>query len=89
MDENTISTEHLNDLLLSKIPEVADAARRANELIIEYQAGQLSKSEFEELIDDLTNIDKIDRSMISLERYNELMIALKLIVTLKTLIPMF
>jgi transcriptional regulator of nitric oxide reductase len=89
MEENTISTEHLNDLLLSKIPEVADAARRANELIIEYQSHQISKSEFEELIDDLTNIDKIDRSMISLERYNELMTALKIIVTLKTLIPMF
>lgn len=88
MEKITISTENLNDLLLSKIPEVADAARRANELVVEYQAGQISKSEFEELIDDLTNIDNIDRSMISLERYNELMTALTIIVTLKTLIPM-
>ena len=87
--QNTVSTETLNQLLVSKIPEVKEAAERAKELVLRLKANEINKSEFDELIDDLTRIDKIDRSMITLQRYNEIMAAVKIIITLKSLTSIF
>lgn len=88
-NQHTVSTETLNQLLVSKIPEVKEAAERAKELVLRLEAKEISKSEFDELIDDLTRIDNIDRSMISLQRYNEIMMAIKIILTLKSLTSLF
>jgi len=88
-DPHTVSTETLNKLLVSKIPEVKEAAERAKELVIRLEANEITKSEFDELIDDLTRVDNIDRSMITLERYNEIMTAIKILITLKSLTSIF
>lgn len=87
--QHQISTETLNQLLVSKIPEVKEAAERAKELVIRYEADEITKDEFDELIDDLTRIDNIDRAMITLQRYNEIMAAIKIIITLKSLTSVF
>lgn len=91
MDKNQhkISTETLNQLLVSKIPEVKEAAERAKELVDRLEKDEITKSEFDELIDDLTRIDNIDRDMISLQRYNEIMAAIKIILMLKSLTSLF
>lgn len=83
--QQNISTETLNQLLVSKIPEVKEAAERAKELVLRLKSGEISKDEFDELIDDLTRIDNIDRAMISLQRYNEIMTAINIIIMLKSL----
>ena len=87
--QHTVSTQTLNQLLVSKIPEVKEAAERAKELVLRLEAKEITKSEFDELIDDLTRIDNIDRAMISLQRYNEIMAAVKIIITLKSLTSIF
>lgn len=88
-NQHTVSTETLNQLLVSKIPEVKEAAERAKELVLRLEAKEITKSEFDELIDDLTRIDNIDRAMITLQRYNEIMMAIKILVTLKSLTSIF
>lgn len=80
-----MSTEVLNKLLVSEIPQVAEAAQRAQLLTAELTAGKLTKDEFDELIDDLTSIDNIDRAMITLEWYREIAKAFQIIMTLKSL----
>lgn len=81
----TMSTERLNDLLVSEIPEVVEAAQRATQLVARFKAKELTKDEFDELIDDLTRIDNIDRSMITMEAFRELVEAFTIIVALKSL----
>ena len=78
-----MSTQLLNNLLISEIPEVAQAAHRAQVLMARRISNELTQDEFEELIDDLANIDNIDRSMITLETYREIVQAFEIIMALK------
>lgn len=80
-----MSTEFLNKLLFSEIPEVVEAAKRAKQLVIRLESKELTKDEFDELIDDLTRIDNIDRSMITMEAFREIVQAFEVIMTLKSL----
>lgn len=80
-----MSTQLLNDLLVSEIPEVAEAAQRAQQITARYEAQELTADEFKELIDDLANIDRIDRSMMTIEAFREIKKAFDIIMTLKAL----
>lgn len=80
-----MSTQLLNDLLVSEIPEIAEAAQRAQQITARYEAQEITADEFKELIDDLTNIDNIDRSMITIEAFREIKKAFDIIMTLKAL----
>ena len=80
-----MSTELLNDLLVSSIPEVAQAAARAKDITKRFEDKEITDSEFKELIDDIANLDRINRNMISLEQYREIVRAFTIIMALKGL----
>lgn len=84
-----MSVEVLNKLLISEIPEVVTAAQRADVITSKFQSGELTKSEFDELIDDITKIDNIDRNMVNIEIYREIKQAFDVIMTLKSLTSLF
>jgi hypothetical protein len=50
------------------------------------QSNTISKSEFDDLIDDLTNIEDINEEMFTVECYREIAVAFKIITTLKTIV---
>jgi hypothetical protein len=81
-----MSTAFLNKLLVSRIPEVALIAARAADIVVRYEKHELSKSEFDELIEDLANLDRISFDMIALEFQREIVAAYNLILTLKSVI---
>ena len=78
-----MTNEFLNDLILSPIPEISDAANLATNYLRMYTDKEISKDEFDDLITDLANIDNIYSQMLSVEVKSELMRALNLILTLK------
>ena len=84
-----MSVEVLNKLLISEIPEVVTAAQRADVITSKFQSGEQTKSEFDELIDDITKIDNIDRNMVNIEIYREIKQAFDVIMTLKSLTSLF
>ncbi|MGZ8924332.1 MAG: hypothetical protein ACXW2E_00480 [Nitrososphaeraceae archaeon] len=84
-----MSIEKLNSFLLSDIPEVVNTTKRAQLLIDKRLANQISNDEFDELMADLTNIDNINRSMISLEAYRELAELVSTIISIKSTISLF
>lgn len=80
-----MTNEFLNDLLLSPIPEISEAANLATNYLSMYQDKQINKEEFDELITDLTNIDNIYSEMLNVEVKSELTQALTLILKLKAI----
>ena len=78
-----MTNEFLNDLILSPIPEISDAANLATNYLRMYTDKEISNDEFDDLITDLANIDNIYSQMLSVEVKSELMRALNLILTLK------
>lgn len=86
---DTINTETLNQLLVCNIPEVVEMASKTTKYAMQLHNQEITKDEFDDLIDDLTRIDNIDRSMISLERYREIMTAIAVILKLKSIVSLF
>jgi hypothetical protein len=78
-----MSTTFLNNLLVSEIPEIVLSANRAAEILTRYEKQEISKSEFDELIDELTNLNNISVAMINVETQREIVSAFNLILTLK------
>lgn len=83
-----MSTAFLNNMLVSSIPEIALLANRAADIVIRYENNELSKSEFDELIQDLANLDKVSFDMIQIEVQREIIIAYNLILTLKSAVSL-
>lgn len=80
-----MTNDFLNELLISPIPEISDAANLATNYLSMYQDKQINKEEFDELITDLTNIDNIYSEMLDVEVKSELTQALTLILKLKAI----
>ena len=80
-----MTNDFLNDLLISPIPEISDAANLATNYLSMYQDKQINKEEFDELITDLTNIDNIYSEVLDVEVKSELTQALTLILKLKAI----
>ena len=78
------NTETLNNLLISSIPQVVNMAKETQKLLAKRETGAISQSEFEELMEDLTRLDTIDRRMISLEAWREINKAVDIIIKSKT-----
>ncbi len=72
-------------LTKSPIPEIANAAIRALELYELVNLNQLTKSEFEELLDDVVRLDNINQEMIAIETLRLIAAAYDTILTLKNL----
>lgn len=75
----------LDPLLTSHIPEVKNAAEQAAKLAGLLKTGEISKSEFDELIDDIAHIEKIKKDMFDLVVYMDIQKAFKIILTLKSI----
>lgn len=75
----------LTPLLSSNIPEIVSAANEAIILLDQLKDNKITKSEFDELIDDLTLMDNINRDMITLEVYIDIQRAFVFIMTLKSI----
>jgi hypothetical protein len=73
-------------LLTSDIMEITTAAKEALELKSMLDAKSISQEEFNELIDDLVNLDKININMLLLETYLRIKQAFNIILTIKSLI---
>lgn len=78
-----MTNDFLNELLLSPIPEVAEAANLATNYLRMYTDKEINKEEFDELISDLANIDNIYSEMLDVEVKSELTRAINLILKLK------
>jgi hypothetical protein len=71
---------------IQQIPTTKYAMDKALEYIDMLQSNTISKSEFDDLIDDLTNIEDINEEMFTVECYREIAVAFKIITTLKTIV---
>ena len=84
-----MTNDFLNELLLSPIPEVAEAANLATNYLRMYNDKEINKDEFNELISDLDNIDSIYTEMLDVEVKSELTRAINLILKLKAVSNLF
>ena len=82
------NTEDLNALLSSPIPEVVTAAKRAIELNERLSRREISLDEYGELIDDIARLERIDKAMFQQEVYIAISKAYKVILALKTIVPL-
>lgn len=80
-----MTNDFLNDLLISPIPEVAEAANFATNYLRMYTDKEINKEEFDELISDLANIDNIYSEMLDVEVKSEITRAINLILKLKAI----
>jgi len=80
--------EELTELLSSPIPEIASAAQKAVELNAKLARREISISEYNELISDIARQDKIDSAMFREDLYVAILKAYKIILALKTFVPM-
>lgn len=71
---------------IPQIPTTNYATEKALEYIAMLQSNDISKSEFDDLIDDLTNIEDINKEMFTVECYRDIALAFKIITTLKTIV---
>lgn len=83
-----MDNQNVQELLSSPIPEVVNAAERAIALNEKLARREISISEYNELIDDITRLDKIDSAMYKEQAYIAIAKAYKIIVALKTFAPM-
>lgn len=79
----------VQELAKSSVPEVADAATRALELVNLLEKNEITAEEFDDLIDDVINIEKINQNMNELELNRQIVIVVQTILTLKTLMSVF
>ena len=75
----------MNNLLVSNVPEISKAAKRANQYLEELEGNKITPTEYDDLIDDLIRLDRIDKSMVTLEVYREIVKAYQYLATLKSL----
>jgi hypothetical protein len=84
MDKNA----DVKELLNSPIPEVVTAAQHAITLNERFARKEISLSEYNELIDDIARLDRIDTAMFKEDVYVAVNKAYKIILALKTFAPM-
>lgn len=69
----------LDGFIKSATPSVAKAAYEVKEVTADYEAGKLSREEYEELIGDLLNLQRITEQMEAQERKQEVAQTLELL----------
>jgi hypothetical protein len=72
-------------LLHSPFKEVQALARKAQTYKEAFDAKEISEGEYNDLIKDLTNLDNIDRALLSADIWNGVMAAVTIIKTLRSL----
>jgi hypothetical protein len=85
MNEN----KNLNELLKSPIPEVVTAAQHAILLNDRYARKEITLSEYNELIDDIARLDRIDKAMFKEEVFIAIKKAYEIIKALRIFSPSF
>jgi hypothetical protein len=83
-----MSAHNFNDfaeLLHSPFSEVRALAHKAQGYKISFDAKEISEGEYNDLIKDLTNLDNIDRALLSADIWNGVMAAVTIIKTLRSL----
>lgn len=79
------STDLLNKLLISPVPEIVDLGQKALEFTRLLESKEISVPEYYELMDDLAGLRHIKNSMVSLEVWREINDAVEILVKLKTI----
>ncbi len=79
----------IQELTKSSVPEVADAAIRSLELVTLLENNEITSEEFDDLIDDVLNIEKINQNMSELELNRQIVVFVQTILTLKSLMSIF
>jgi hypothetical protein len=59
--------ELFNNMLADPMIEVQEFARRAQELKLQFSNKELSEDEYNELVEDLLNLEYINKEMLSLD----------------------
>lgn len=83
-----MSAHNFNDfeeLLHSPFKEVRALALKAQEYKAAFDTKEISEGEYNDLIKDLTNLDNIDRALLSADIWNGVMAAVTIIKTLRSL----
>lgn len=73
----------LNDFLLSPVPVVKDLAERSQRIIKLHEEKQISTTEYIELLNDLTDLEKINEDMVDLQAVKEFWDLMDLLKNLK------
>lgn len=77
--------DSVKELTSSSDPVISNAAKRALYLNQELINGAITSDEFNELLEDVVKLDKINQEMLTVEAYRLIVLAYKTIVTLKTI----
>ena len=83
------TTELLNKLIMSPVPEIADLGKKSLELTQQFETGMISRSEYDELMEDIICLKNIKEHMISLEIWREINDAVQILIKVKTITSMF
>lgn len=83
------TTELLNKLIASPVPEICDLGKKALELSQQFETGQISRSEYDELMEDIISLKNIKEHMVSLEIWREINNALEILIKVKTITSLF
>lgn len=73
----------LNDFLLSPVPVVKDLAERSLRIVKLHNEKQISTTEYIELLNDLTDLKKINEDMVDLQAVKEFWDLLELLKNIK------
>jgi hypothetical protein len=78
----------INQLLVSPIAEVVQVAERAKAFKTQLDASVITLSEFKELITDLQHLDHINKNMIEVERWREIVQAVEVLNMIRQWAPL-
>lgn len=76
---------NFEELLLSDCEEVVHLATKAKRYYVNLTENKITSEEFNDLIDDLTNLENINSSLYSADIWNKIMGAVTIIKTLRAM----
>jgi len=74
---------------MSPVPEIADLGKKSLELTQQFETGMISRSEYDELMEDIICLKNIKEHMVSLEIWREINDAVQILIKVKTITSMF
>lgn len=79
----------VKQLTESDCSETSSAAKKALLLVEKVQNNEMTKAEFDDIIDDLTSLEHINDNMKEMDLYRQVITAYQAILQLKTMMSLF